>query len=199
MRFLIQLSLLWSLCLPFVAKADDKAYRNGCDTLVTQSGQLLLVHILEGTDSTLRFHYCNDSTQIETLPMSKVRAIRKGPTVIRELTVAQGVPVGAIRVDLIEEERSINKDTKLAALFGIGASFLSLFAFFFSPMVLLLIIPFSIAGIVFANRVLRKSRKKQGYKQQRGLAIAAIVSAIVQLSLVLVYFLLILFFLLLLF
>lgn len=180
----------------------------GCDTLITTSGQVLLVQLeSSSTDSILRFRYCGDRAgDIVEKKASFAREIRRSN--VRATEVPEGaekiefdpdVPRGTKLADLVKEEKSITLQSKLAALFGFGGIFLWFFAFVFSPWIGLFILPFMIAGLTFSVKTMRRTKRKPQYRKQRNLGIVGLTCSILHLTGFVLYIFLIIIFLLLLF
>lgn len=191
----------------FSANASITNPMYGCDTLITTSGQVLLVQLeSSSTDSILKFRYCGDSAgNIVEKNASFAREIRRAPKRIdipegaEQLRGDEILPQGTQIKDLAKEERQISINAKLAALFGVGGLFLWFFAIVFSPWVGLLILPFLISGFAYSIKTMRRTKRKPQYRKQRNLGILGLTCSILHVAGFVLYIFLLILFLLLLF
>ena len=192
----------------YTANASISNPMFGCDTLITASGQVLLVHLeSNSTDSILKFRYCGDTAgDIVEKKATFAREIRRAPVQQKELPEGaekilfnDDLPRGAETLDLRAEEKRVTLNAKLGALFGAGSIFLHFFAVVFSPWMYLLVLPFFIAGFIFSVRTLRQTKRKPRYQKQRILGIIGLTSSIIQLVSVVLYLLFIILLILLIF
>ena len=89
--------LFWGISvLPVQSYASVKPASPNCDTIITTSGQVLLVQLAEGSnDSIIRFTYCGEPGQkIADLQRANIREIRKA------FVRPQQLPEGSEPVDI---------------------------------------------------------------------------------------------------
>lgn len=186
-----------SLFLSFQLHARDVL--RDCDTLVTQSGQMLLVQIEQMTDSTITFRYCGSAADVpsETRPSDFVRQIRKAipSNGKKTIHVDMSAPMSTVEVPPTPAEiKKVNLNTKMALFFALGSLFLWFFSALFSPYIGILILPFLIAGIVFSSRTLKATRKKPLLVKQRASGLFSMIICSIQLGFALLYILALLIF-----
>ncbi len=153
-----------------------------CDTLITNAGQVLLVNIDDAgsNDSIVRFIYCGENGQkLTAQPRSNFREVRRAVRSQKQekevdLIIMEATPAdGSVEVqymdpkDHVAEKKRITFWSKMAAIGGFGSLFMMLFSAAFSPLLGLLVLPLSILGIVFAAKVLKRTKRKPQYKKQR--------------------------------
>ena len=173
-----------------------------CDTLITHSGQTLIVSIVKINNKTVRFYQCGDpKKRVTELPFNSVKEIRPN-VAINSGTPAGATAIGkAIEVDSIEEKdrrKMVRKYAKIAGGSGMGAIFMLPFSAAFSPIMAFLILPLMIVALIFGSRTLKLTkRKKTMYRKERKLAIAGIVISASLFALLLAYIVVIFLFLIL--
>jgi|GEM_PF-4702099 hypothetical protein len=165
--------------------------RADCDTLLSNSGTLLVVRIESVKQGVIEYYDCEGGGKLQRMDFSEIREIRRG----RELKTGSELKKEAAL--LAAEERQLTNYAKLAALFGAGSLFFWLFAAAFSPWMGLLILPCTILGLVFGIKVLRRTRNIPEYRQQRKMGRFGIIAAGSQLAFGVLYLVVALLFLLL--
>ncbi len=72
--------------------------------------------------------------------------------------------------DMAAYQKKAREVAKKAAFYSFSSVFLCLFAFAFSPWLLILIIPFTIAGFIFSTRGLKMTKGRPNLKKERRLS-----------------------------
>jgi hypothetical protein len=186
-RFWFRWLFFWVLgvALPFPLLAMELA--SPCDTLLTNTGEQLLVRVESIEDGVVRFYDCGDSTRLKERWMGNIQEVRLG-----KIPPEQSVKSKKNK----ERERlikKINRRTGSTLLLGLFSMLFWLIALIFPP---LLIVSFPLGAIAFGLGIwiVWKSRDLPGLRRQRGVGVFGIVAGGLNLLLLLFWLILILLF-----
>jgi hypothetical protein len=216
MRFLTLLLLLFFSANVQLAAFSSLPVQSDCDTILTQKGKTLIVHIVSQDRERVRYQYCGDSTSAVTrfITTKNIKEIRRGKEVNIKIEpdpnsvtttppadtttgiVSSEIPADAVKVDAEQERRRAKRLSKLAAIFSFGTPFMVLFSLAFSPWFLLFITPMVILGMVYSIKATKASRRRPEFSKYYRMALFSLIISIIMVSIVALYLLILLIFLL---
>jgi hypothetical protein len=197
----INILLLWICCYPVPTFAAVKVPVSDCDTLITTGGQVLLVHFVPcKKESIVRFSHCGDNNEkMVEVERSMIREIRRARVLSLELPDGSEpvVQKGAIPVSLQQpddakaEKKTLTFWSKMAAIGGFGSLFMIFFSIAFNSVLGITVLPLSIMGLVFALKVLRRTKNKPEYKKHRQMSKWSMAMSLLWLGLLILYIIII--------
>ncbi len=216
MRILL-LSILLAFSAITSAHAFSSLPAQECDTILTKKGKRIVARIISADKDRIRYQYCADSSDapIRFISRQNVKTVLKAKPLVpmvdtppRAVTKDNGdlppspsdgdkddlAPIEVLPEQLSPEDaakyrKKAQKTVKKAALFSFGSAFLLLFAYAFSPWLLILTIPFCIAGIIYAARGLRMTKRRPDLMKERRLAGFSLLVSLVYGSIIAAYLL----------
>lgn len=181
-RFWGRFAYVWVLWLAIQLPLSAMQLSEPCDTLLTNSGERLLVRVESIEDGVLRFYDCGDSTRLKERWMGNIQEIRLGK--------AASEPSLKSKKDKERDRliKKIHRRTGSTMLFGIFGFLFWITALVFPPL-LLLSFPLGAIALGLGAWVVWKSHGLSGLGRQRAVGVFGIVVGVLNLLLVLFWFL----------
>ena len=153
-----------------------------CDTLLTNAGERLLVHVESIEDGVIRFYDCGDSTRLKERWMGNIQEVRLGK--------AASEPSLKSKKDKERERliKKIHRKTAPTLILGMFGFLFWILALVFPPL-LLLSFPLGAIALGLGTWMVWKSHGLPGLGRQRAVGIFGIVVGVLNLLLVLFWFL----------
>lgn len=133
----------------------------------------------------------------DTIKVSESLPVGSAPIEQAQMEVPLEIPKDSkpVQLETPVSPKSISMYAKIAAIGGFGSLFLVVFAMAFNPFVLILVLPFSIVGLVFSSMVLKRTKKRKAeFMKHRRLAKWSMAMSISWVALTVIYILLLILF-----